>query len=273
MELYDSLQKFVVSSDNFETLKSRVEPVEIKTLVKRKVGDAVTVLTKTEEPQNKKEKRDDEEKKEIKREDKRREPKAKIDYEYQVPPDNDTLFWCFYYMSRKEDADFFENHNIVQEKQLKIHWVEEVRKNKGLLKLDYKFASLAHIENQLANETRIDLPTFLSLCAIEQMDVCVLRKKTHFPLICSDLGSLFIVKEVQRNRYGFKLDTMGKQYYLDNYFAIEKIDKPVKAISGYTVEELQQFCAKLDIPIIKEETKKKKTKAELYEAIVQAMPL
>jgi hypothetical protein len=132
---------------------------------------------------------------------------------------------------------------------------------------------LAHIENQLANETRIDLPTFLSLCAIQQIDLCVLRKKTHFPLICSNLGSLFIVKEVHRNRYGFKLDTLGPQYYLDNYFEIEKIDKPVKAVSSYTVDELQQFCAKLDIPIIKEETKKKKTKAELYEAIVQAMPL
>lgn len=267
MELYESLQKFVISSDNFKTLKSRVEPVESKALVKRKVGEAVAALTKTEEePQNKKEKRDNDriaiEK-----------PKAKVVHEYHVPPDNDTLFWCFHYMSRKEDADYFEHHNIVQEKQLKIHWVEEVRKNKATLKNNYKFASLVHIENQLANEARIDLPTFLSLCAIQQIDVCILRKKTHFPLICSDLGSLFIVKEVQRNRFGFKVDTLGIQYYADNFFEIEKIDKPVKAISGYTVEELQQFCAKLDIPVIKEETKKKKTKAELYEAIVQAMPL
>lgn len=268
MELYNDLQKFVISSGNFETLKSRVEPMDTKTLVKRKVGEAVAASTKTEEPQKKKEKREEKRKDES-----RKEQKAKQVYEYQVPPDNDTLFWCFYYMSRKEDADFFEQHNIIQEKQLKIHWVEEVRKNKTALKNNYKFVSLTHIENQLANETRIDLPTFLSLCAIQQMDVCVLRKKTHFPLMCSNLGSLFVVKEVQRNRYGFKLDTMGPQYYLDNYFAIEKIDKPIKAISSYTLEELQQFCAKLEIPIIKEETKKKKTKAELYEAIVQAMPL
>lgn len=263
MELFENLQKFVVSSDNFETLKSYIEPVESNTLVKRKVGEAITALTKTEEePQNKKEKQQKE---------KPKQQKEKVVHEYQVPPDHDTLFWCFYYMSRKEDAEYFERHNIVQEKQLKIHWVEKMKKEKFKCSLTY--ASMPHIENQLVNERRIDLSTFISLCYFEIIDVCVLRNKTHFPLICDNLDNIYVVKEVQRNRYGFKVDTLGFQYYADNYFEIEKINKPLKTISCYTLDQLQQFCAKLEIPIIKEETKKKKTKAELYEAIVQAMPL
>jgi hypothetical protein len=264
MELYESLQKFVVSSENFETLKNRVEVLPLQTFHKRKIEQKEVV-----EPRLKKEKQ---EKQEEKQQESRREANQKL-YEYQVPPDHDTLFWSFYYMSRQEDADYFIEHNIVQEKQLKIHWVEEVRKNKTLLKTNYKFASLTHVENQLANEARIDLPTFLSLCAIQQLDVCVLRKKTQFPLIISNSGSLFVMKEVQRNKFGFKLDTLGLQHYKDNYFEIEKIDKPIKASSSYTLDELQQFCAKLDISIMKEELKKKKTKTELYEAIVQALPL
>lgn len=257
MELYDSLQKFVISSDNFEALKSHAQPLPSppQAVVKRKLVQATAVAEV--EPRHKKEKQ----------EEPKRETKP---HDFQVPPDSDTLFWCFHYMDRKEDADYFERHNIVQEKQLKIYWVEQMRKQKDEIKF---CASMAHIENQLANERRIDLPTFLSLCGSKNIDVCVLRNKTHFPFICSNLGDLYAVKEVQRNRYGFKLDTLGLQHYKDNYFEIEKINKPLKTVSCYTLEQLQQFCLKLDIPIFKEDTKKKKTKAELYESIVQAMPL
>lgn len=266
MELFNNLQKFIISTQNFEQLKALVEPPPQTVVVKRKAEEVEATQPKKRERKEEAKESKEESKKESKEE-------RKSPNEFHIPPDNDTLFWSFYYLSRNEDRDFFERHNIVQEKQLKIHWVEEVRKNKALLKNNYKFASLAHIENQLANETRIDLPTFLSLCALQQIDVCVVRKKTQFPLICSNNGILYILKEVHRNRYGFKLDTMGLQHYKDNYFEIEKIDKPIKSSSGYTLEELQQFCAKLDISIVKDETRKKKTKTELYEAIVQSMPL
>jgi hypothetical protein len=72
-----------------------------------------------------------------------------------------------------------DNINIVFEKKLKIDYVEKIRKEKQIVKL-YKFATLTHLENQLANEEKIDLNTFFTLCAIENINVLYVCKKTYF---------------------------------------------------------------------------------------------
>ena len=67
----------------------------------------------------------------------------KKEKEYFIPKQKDTLFWCFYIM--KNGIDKYEELNetgisIVTEKQLKIGFVEKLRKEKQLIKI-YKFAS------------------------------------------------------------------------------------------------------------------------------------
>ena len=60
--------------------------------------------------------------------------------------------------------------NLIVEKKIKIEFIEKCRLKKSLLKT-FKFASLVHIENQLLNETKIDLNTFFSLCVL--LDVII----------------------------------------------------------------------------------------------------
>ena len=50
---------------------------------------------------------------------------------------------------------------------------------------------------------------------------------------------------------------------------IDNIDKPIKSISAYKVQELIDFCIKLSIEYVNNETNKNKNKNELYESLIQ----
>lgn len=102
------------------------------------------------------------------------------------PSGLDTLFWCYYIL--KNNMLQYEQLNIslsfVIEKKHKIELVEYIRQNKTSLK-GYKLVSLDHIENQLANEIKIDLATFFSLCYMDKLQVFYFNDKCYtsiFPL-------------------------------------------------------------------------------------------
>ena len=54
-------------------------------------------------------------------------------------------------------------------------------------------------------------------------------------------------------------------YYRENFWCIENISKPLKAITAYTKDELIIIVQKLEIKDIST----KKTKKEMYEKIIQ----
>ena len=210
--------------------------------------------------------------------------------EFFIPKQKDSLFWCFYIMKNgQEDYDDL-NITIVTEKQLKIALVEKLRTVKPLLKT-YKFASLTHIENQLVNENKIDLATFLTLCVLENLNIFCLKKKTYYELLMNDTNNIHVINIMEYGKFGYKnnfeskdsLESKGgfeskdglesKEVMEDKYrttmFKIENIEKPLNALSAYKVCELVDFCSKLDISIVNEKTNKKKTKNELYESLIQ----
>lgn len=194
--------------------------------------------------------------------------------EYFIPKQKDTLFWCFYIM--KNGIDKYEDLNetgisIVTEKQLKIGFVEKLRKEKQLIKI-YKFASNTHIENQLVNENKIDIVTFLTLCVLENLNIIYLKKKTYYELLMNDNKDVHVVNFTDYGKFGYKLN-IDNENNVNNIrttlFKIENIEKPVKALSAYKLNELIEYCSKLDISIINEKTNKKKNKNELYESLIQ----
>jgi hypothetical protein len=194
---------------------------------------------------------------------------VKKEKEYFIPKQKDTLFWCFYIM--QNGIDKYEELNetgisVVTEKQLKIGFVEKLRKEKQLIKI-YKFASNTHIENQLVNENKIDISTFLTLCVLENLNVIYLKKKTYYELLMNDDNDIHVINFTDYGKFGYKLS-------LDinirtTLFKIDNIEKPVKALSAYKLSELVEYCSKLDISIINEKTNKKKNKNELYESLIQ----
>jgi hypothetical protein len=192
-----------------------------------------------------------------------------------IPHQQDTLFWCFYIMKNgfeKYETIFYKNSLLA--KQLKIDLVSIIRKNKDILKI-YKFDTITSIENNLANENNMNLKTFFSLCAIENINIIFTSKKTYFELIMNDSNIFYNIKEISiqskyYNKYGF---TMVTKDYIDKIrntlFKINNFEKPIKCLSVYKVADLIDICNKLSIEITDKNTGKNKSKKDLYESIIQ----
>lgn len=186
-----------------------------------------------------------------------------------IPREKDSLFWCFYIM-KNGDAKYemIEHKNILTEKKYKIEYVEKIRKEKQIVKT-YKFATLTHVENNLANENQLDIKTFLTLCAIENLNVLFVKNKTYFELLMNDSNELYIVYLLQNNKYGYEINPINAEQIKTTLYKLDNIDKPIKSITGYKLLELVEICEKLAIDIINKETNKNKCKKDLYEAIIQ----
>jgi hypothetical protein len=196
-----------------------------------------------------------------------------------IPNQKDTLFWCLYFLKHEEIP---ENINMVIEKKIKIEYIEEIRKNKQVIKL-HKFATLTHLENQLANELKIDLKTFFSLCVIENLNVLYIYKKTFFEVLINT-DKIHIIHCIDNSKYscnyGYEGTDQSKiDLYKSTLFKVDNIEKSIKSISAYKVSELIDFCNKLGIDTFiqeknkdkdnKDKSNKSKSKKELYESIIQ----
>jgi len=194
-----------------------------------------------------------------------------------IPFEKDKLFWCFYIIKNGEVSyEMLYNKNFILEKKLKIDYVDKIRQNKQLIK-KYKFATLTHIENMLANENKIDIYTFFSLCLIENINIVYIHKKTYYELIIdnesnesNESNNLYLIYNLDNCKFGFEIDSNNKyEMITKNNFKVDKIDKPIKCMTYYKVNDLLEICNKLNIEIINNLTNKNKSKKDLYESIIQ----
>ena len=119
-----------------------------------------------------------------------------------IPCEKDTLFWCFFIMKHGDmQYEILDNKNIVLEKRNKIEYIEKIRKDKQLIKT-YKFTTLTNFENNLANEEKLNIGSFLSLCAFENINVLYVKNKTYYELLMNDESTVFIVYQLENNKYG-----------------------------------------------------------------------
>ena len=192
-----------------------------------------------------------------------------------VPSEQDTLFWCYYIIVNGDTAyETLPNKNSLIAKQLKIDLVSLIRKSKEIVKT-YKFDTITNIESNLANDASLNAKTFLTLSAIANINVIYISKKTYFESFMNDTELVYIIREQNQvskyvKKYGYQLGTKEDiQSIRDTLYKLDKIDKHIKAMSAYKVEELVVICERLAIETINKETGKNKTKKDLYEAIVQ----
>ena len=186
-----------------------------------------------------------------------------------IPREKDTLFWCFYLMKHGDAKyEMLEHKNILTEKNLKIEYVEKIRKEKQTVKT-YKFATLTHIENNLANENQLDVKTFLTLCAVENLNVLFVKNKTYYELLMNDSNELHTIHLLQNYKYGHEINPTGAEQIKTTLYKLDNIDKPIKSMSGYKLSELVEICEKLAIETVNKDTNKSKNKKDLYEAIIQ----
>ena len=196
-----------------------------------------------------------------------------------IPNQEDSLFWC-YYIIKNGDVKYetLNYKNSLVAKQQKIDLVSSIRKNKDIVKM-YRFDTLSNIESNLANDNKMSPKTFLTLCAIENINVLYVNNKTYYELLTNDTNIVYIVHDLAAksqsqskyyHKYGFEISTTESANNIyTTLYKLDHIDKPIKAASAYKVQDLQNICNKLGIEILNKVTGKNKTKNDLYESLIQ----
>jgi hypothetical protein len=108
--------------------------------------------------------------------------------------------------------------------------------------------------NNLVYDKEILLETLSMLCQYYKVNVCYLRGRTVVKMIYSDKPIWFI------NDLNQFIDEIDIEHYLEI-----SLEKPLKAVSGYTLAQLKEMSTKLLLP-----TEKYK-KQELYDSIKQVL--
>jgi hypothetical protein len=193
-----------------------------------------------------------------------------------IPRERDSLFWCFYIM--KNDVDMYEympNRNVVLEKSLKIEYINKFRENKTIIKAN-RLAPISHIENALLNEHSIDMRTFQALCVLEGLSCVFTFGNCYYEINTdqeeNDVSNIHRIMRVsengEREKYGYLLESVPDNIVMvrNTKFKVENLSKPIKAMTAYKMDELQDMCKKLNI-----EMEPKSKKKDMYEKIVQAL--
>jgi hypothetical protein len=185
------------------------------------------------------------------------------------PDVHDSLFWSFYIMKNgQEEYESLGKINIVIERKIKIEYIERLRESKQLLKT-YKTAPLTHLENVLLNEKQIDIKTLIALCVIEGISFMYIYKNTYFEMnIDADESTQIhaIVRMDMPTKYGYKMIQDAKPIR-ESFYKIDNMNKPLKSMSAYKLDELVVFCNKLGMVQVNDG--KKANKKCLYEMLVQ----
>jgi hypothetical protein len=193
-----------------------------------------------------------------------------------VPREQDSLFWCYYIIKNGDvQYELLRNRNIITTKQLKIDLVSKIRENKNIVKT-YKFDTISNVENNLANDNILSSKTFITLCAIENINIVFISKNTFFELLTNDSDVIYIIREIDNSQlkynkqYGYELSNEESLNHIrSNLYKVDSIDKPIKSLSAYKLSDLLNIANKLAIQLVNKETGKNKSKNELYESIIQ----
>ena len=175
----------------------------------------------------------------------------------------DTLFWsCFIILNGEQIYEL--DHSFKKEKDFKIASIEKLRAIKSELKA--LKLRLNEIENELLNEKKITIKSLIALSLLYKINVMYVWNNKYFEIINNADEKLnIIIHNKDDDIISDDISETKINYYKNNYLCIENINKPIKAITSYTRDELITIVDKLEIKDIST----KKTKKEMYEKILQ----
>ena len=194
------------------------------------------------------------------------------------PQYKDSLFWCYYILANSiDDFTFMEmtNKHFEIEKETKIKLVTLLRDKKD----DIKRMKLKRtdLEDELVNETTISINTFLAICNLKDIHVLIVKDKIFYEIgeKEGDKCPNVVVYNTKDEKYGINLEESNDKVaeYRDTLWKVESISKPVRGISYYKLNDLQDICTRvgIDITVTLETKTKNKTKMQLYEELVQKL--
>ena len=202
--------------------------------------------------------------------------------DYFTPKQSDSLFWCFYILCNGYKSYEYETNYFTAEQQFKIHTVEKVKRgdNKQILK-DNKISKNCFESGLMGT---IKLKTLNALSLFYNINIFYVHNNTYYDMIVNAEKPTNIIRyNPETHNYsvclgsgtGMSNDTQTSPHiceYIEkikeSHWKLETLDKPLRAITSYSISELVNICNKLDISITNE-SNKKKTKADLYSSILQ----
>ena len=187
-----------------------------------------------------KKKRDDGKKKEVI---KKRERKNALVYNVQ-----DKLFWCYYVLKYG-----FLEYEMIGKDHFKFKMVECLKIIEAQEKKD------KYLENDLINEKKISLKSFLTLCNMGKINICLKKGIMLCEHIFDPSKGVNII-----NMEDFSICKEGID--AAKYWKIDNIEKPLRAFSNYKAQELRDIGKILKLDIMN--GKKFKTKKQLYTMII-----
>jgi len=209
-----------------------------------------------------------------------------------TPCEKDKLFWCFYIILHGfNEYELHHSDYYITEKNFKISSVEKLRSMKPQIKEMKLKMKFNEIEDELVNQSQITLKGLDALCFIYKVSIVVISGKTYCDIDFNGLDNdndnlkkgIIIQTSKDTKEYSIRYsnnnnennkDKDQDQVYLTNvrntFWKIENVQKPLNAVSGYTIKELHTICSKLDIPIVSE-LGKNKTKPVLYQEILSKL--
>ena len=218
------------------------------------------------------------------------ENKNENEFSLYTPFQKDKLFWCFYIILHGfNEYELHQSDYYITEKNFKISSVEKLRSMKPQIKEMKLKMKFNEIEDELVNQSQITLKGLDALCFIYKVSFVVISGKTYCDIDFNNLDNndndnlkkgIIIQTSKDTKEYSIRYSNNNEnnkdhdQVYLTNvrntFWKIENVQKPLNAVSGYTIKELHTICNKLDILIVSE-LGKNKTKPVLYQEILSKL--
>ena len=191
---------------------------------------------------------------------------------------NDKLFWCFYKLYNNiTDSDLEYINTFTTEKNFKLSVIEKIKNNKDLLK-KHKIKK-NNVETEITNDKQISLTSFKTLCILYNLNIIVIKDNYTYTRFTNDnlescidnLDKYNAIKLIYKNsstintnfEIMMNIDKLELENALSKYYYVKNIEKPLKSLSSYKLDELIEIATKLQITI-NNDNNKKKTKLELY---------
>lgn len=181
---------------------------------------------------------------------------------YEKVDKYDLLFWTIYKLVNS-DSIYQSSSMFKTENDFKIKCIEDLRKIKEKLKI-YKLR-LNEIENQLLNEKKINLSGFFALALLFNLNIFYVYNNKFYEFTCDPDSKIYVINN---NNNVITFEENNIDYYRNNYFHIENINKPIKSITSYTKDNLLKIAEKLNIDITNKSNKK-----DIYEKIINKIDL
>jgi hypothetical protein len=163
----------------------------------------------------------------------------------------DKLFWAFYIFLHGYKEYYLISNHFITEKNFKINCIEEIRKNKDLLKSNKISKNI--VENELVNEKQISLNALNCLALLYKLNIIYIKKRLIYIINYSDekicnCKNIIEDKDNKINIINLTSDVIDE--LINTYYIIDNLNKPINAISYYKLDDLIKISKKLNLEII-----------------------